>query len=195
MPYPISDIETAAPAHTAYADVTHLRADLGIDAGDAAATAVLSRAIEVASRQIDGYCGQTFYRSDFRAVYEKSAMYLHIERHPLVSVSSLIDADSNAVAHTVYGQTVRVDLGGLVIGPLTMGYTAGYLLPGSSAPNIPGNLSQACIELARGIYTRRSRAADVTSESLEGIADVTIEPTAIPAYIRALLDPYRLVLV
>ena len=75
--------------------------------------------------------------------------------------------------------------------PIVVSYEAGYELPGTATPNLPADLAQACIDLARGIYTRRSRNPDISSESVAGIADVAFTPTSIPLGTRALLDPYR----
>ena len=189
---PYAETTTTPPTHTAYADVVDLRTAFGIAASDAAASAELTKAIEVASRQIDGYCGRGFARLTSRAEF-KTAQFLYLAHYPIVSVQSVVDRHGDDLVYAVQNDAwIELDLyAGSGRAPIVVSYEAGYELPGTATPNLPADLAQACIDLARGIYTRRSRNPDISSESVAGIADVAFTPTSIPLGTRALLDPYR----
>ena len=191
------------PTHVSYGDVVALRSALGVADTDTAATAELSRALLVASRQIDGYCGRTFAHAAARALYDDEELgtywlgwrALYVLRYPLVSVTS-VTRDGVALPYSQRIDSVRVGQGSYPVeGDITVAYAGGYQLPGTALPDLPADLEQACYDIARGIYTRRSRSPDIVSESLAGIADVAFSPTSIPLGTRALLDPYRRILV
>ena len=182
-------LETAdpEPTHTAYGDVVALRSSLGVADTDTAATAELSRALEVASRQIDGFCGRTFAHASARALYDDYELgtywlgwrALYVLRCPVTSVTS-VTRDGVALPYSQRHCSVRVGQGSYPIeGDITVAYVGGYQLPGTAQPDLPADLEQACYDIARGIYTRRTRRGRSPN------------PTSIPLGTRALLDPYR----
>ena len=189
---PYQDAVTDAPTHVDYADVVDLRRALGVSSTDAAATADIQHAIAVASRQIDGYCGREFYRARSTANFVGIPRVITVSRYPLITVHSITTtAGGEALPYRPSYSALLYDGPHGAWGDAVLDYTGGYILPGAPDRTIPADLEQACLDLARGVYTRRSRAPDIVSESLAGIADVTFQPQAIPLGVRALLDPYR----
>ena len=189
---PYQDAVTDAPTHVDYADVVDLRRALGVSSTDAAATADIQHAIAVASRQIDGYCGREFYRARSTANFVGIPRVITVSRYPLITVHSITTTAGGAALP--YRPVVqRPPLRRPPAAPGRCGARLHWRVhpPRRARPHHPRRLEQACLDLARGVFTRRSRAPDIVSESLAGIADVTFQPQAIPLGVRALLDPYR----
>ena len=192
--YPYAVEEVSAPASSALGDVTRLRTALGIASTDAVATSELTTALAASTAQIQAYCGRVFGNRDMRYHWRaaRGIGAVVIPDLPLIRIAHIIDKTTGVAI------AVKPGIGGVLYrdfphhgDDLECEAEVGYTLPGVPNPTLPEDLQQASIDLAREIYLRRSRSADVASESLAGISDLAFAPTAIPLAVRILIDPYR----
>ena len=192
--YPYAVEQLSAPASSALGDVSRLRTALGIASTDAVATSELTTALAASTAQIQAYCGRVFGNRDMRYHWRaaRGIGAVVIPDLPVIRIASIVDHATGLAI------VVKAGIGGVLYrddpnlgDDLECEAEVGYTLPGVPNPTLPEDLQQASIDLAREIYLRRSRSADVSSESLAGISDLAFAPTAIPLAVRILIDPFR----
>jgi hypothetical protein len=173
---------------------------------------LLERAIESASRRIDGYCGRWFYKTASTAV-------------KLFAENELILVFPNDLANSTV--TIKIDGGGDGTFETTLVQGTDYILTPTNAPlngfpyskaemiggqtfplyyapapptvevtgfwgwnAIPSDVNQACILLAMRQFARLNAALGVV-----GFADMAIQVKAVDPDVRDLLNQYRIIAV
>jgi hypothetical protein len=149
----------------------------------------LSAAIAAAQAQVETYIGYPLQEAEVEETFDNPSptARLLLTRFPNAVVSSV--ENENGVA-----QDYLLDRGG-VLKPLkrfsgktiVVTYTGGYT-------SLPADLAQACVEIAKEIYLRRSRSASVSNEQAENVAvafDTSLFGAGLSPAARILLDGYR----
>lgn len=172
--------------------------------------ALLEKAIESASRRIDGYCGRWFYKTALTPVklfaeneillvfpndLANSTVTIKIDANgdgtfetTLVQGTDYILTPTNAVIEGIPFQKAQM-IGGQTFplyyapAPPTVEVT-GYW--GWDA--VPSDVNQACVLLAMRQFARLNAALGVV-----GFADMAIQVKAVDPDVRDLLNPYRLI--
>ena len=173
---------------------------------------LLERAIESASRRIDGYCGRWFYKTAQTAVqlFAENELIL-VFPNDLANSSVTIKLDANGdgtyeetlVQGTDYILTpTNAPLNGFPYSKAEM--IGGDTFPLYYAPApptvevtgewgwnaVPSDVNQACILLAMRQFARLNAALGVV-----GFADMAIQVKAVDPDVRDLLNQYRLIAV
>lgn len=192
------------PIVNGYCSLAEVKSALMIT--DNADDAKLERAIEGASRRIDGYCGRFFYqRSATVKLFARYVDTLFIQ-DDLVSVTTLKTDDAGDqsfsttwTAGTDYAlEPYDTNLTGLPYYRLTA--VGGKTFPIFTYPAIPGvqitgvwgfsavphDIREACVLLAIRGFARYNAALGVV-----GFADMAIQVRAVDPDVRDFLDPYR----
>lgn len=192
------------PIVNGYCSLAEVKSALMIT--DNADDAKLERAIEGASRRIDGYCGRFFYQRN--ATVKLFARYVDtlFIQDDLVSVTTLKTDDAGDqsfsttwTAGTDYAlEPYDTNLTGLPYYRLTA--VGGKTFPIFTYPAIPGvqitgvwgfsavphDIREACVLLAIRGFARYNAALGVV-----GFADMAIQVRAVDPDVRDFLDPYR----
>ncbi len=188
-----------------YATLSEVKASLRIT--DNTDDTLLERAIESASRRIDGYCGRFFYKTNQTPVtmYPINEFLLSFP-NDVANTSVTIKIDSNADG--TYATTL-VQGSDYILEPTNaplQGYpynrarmVGGQTFPLDVLPSfptvqvtaqwgwnaIPNDVNQACILLSMRQFARLNAALGVV-----GFADMAITVRAVDPDVRDLLNPY-----
>ena len=199
-----------------------VKAELGLTSGTD--DAWILQAIARASGQVERCCDVRFRRETVRETIRYEYRWgsvgtpasLRLERYPVLSVSSIIeagttltsddwegDADSGYVA--MKGALTRLSSDtptDWASGKIVVEYVAGYLLPGQTGRDLPDDIEAAVIGLVKVSWFARKRDPLVKMERSEGVGEtqywvgsVGDASPGVPDEVAALLDPYRRVLV
>jgi hypothetical protein len=170
---------------------------------------LLERAIEGASRRIDGYCNRWFYKTSSTAVklYSRNSYVLMTQDIANTTVTLKTDDDGNGSFETTWTQGVdyqleptTVVLSGfpyhriVAIGSKTFPLEILEPLPAQIEVTaqwgwnaIPHDVREACILLAMRQFARLNAALGVV-----GFADMAVQVRAVDPDVRDMLAPYRL---
>jgi hypothetical protein len=188
-----------------YATLADLKAALRLT--DNVDDSLLERAIESASRRIDGYCGRWFYKTSATAVniYPINE-YLVAFPDDVSSTSITIKIDTNADGTYATTLTQGVDY---ILEPTDAAlrgypYTHARMVGGQTFPlevtpsfptvqvtaqwgwnAVPSDVSQACVLLSMRQFARLNAALGVV-----GFADMAITVRAVDPDVRDLLNQY-----
>jgi len=188
-----------------YATLADLKAALRLT--DSVDDTLLERAIESASRRIDGYCGRWFYKTSSTAVniYPINE-YLVAFPDDVSSTSLTIKIDTNADGTYATTLTQGVDY---ILEPTDAAlrgypYTHARMVGGQTFPlevtpsfptvqvtalwgwdAVPADVNQACVLLAMRQFARLNAALGVV-----GFADMAITVRAVDPDVRDLLNQY-----
>lgn len=188
-----------------YATLAEVKAALRLT--DSVDDTLLERAIESASRRIDGYCGRWFYKTSSTAVniYPINE-YLVAFPDDVSSTSLTIKIDTNANGTYVTTLTQGVDY---ILEPTDAAlrgypYTHARMVGGQTFPlevtpsfptvqvtalwgwdAVPADVNQACVLLAMRQFARLNAALGVV-----GFADMAITVRAVDPDVRDLLNQY-----
>lgn len=209
---------TTPPVNTRLVTTTDVAFELDALNSDYDSSYIYSYIIPGVSAAIVNYCNRDFaltgYTETFRTTphggYTSTARdKLMLSRCPVATVTSVVEGtDDQLVSGTDYeldpeaGFLFRLngaDSRDWTAPKITVSYTAGYLLPVESTPDIPSTLpddiARAAVLLARDWYMSRGRDVTMRSLTLDGVAATfgTGNPgTSLPAHVEALLAPWRL---
>lgn len=173
---------------------------------------LLERAIESASRRIDGYCGRWFYKTPATAVrlFTENELVLTFP-NDLANATVTIKIDSNGDG--TYDQTL-VQGTDYVLTPTNaviegIPFQRAQMIGGQTFPlyyapapptvevtgfwgwdSVPSDVNQACVLLAMRQFARLNAALGVV-----GFADMAIQVKAVDPDVRDLLNQYRLIAV
>lgn len=191
--------------------VTVARAAAELQVTDATQQALLESIIEEATAMVNTFCRRTFHRESaiVERQYGNGLHNILLDKMPLVSIES-VTYDGDTISASDYEIW---DAGaGIVFRPGTVWqrsslgtryiftYTAGYILPGQSGANLPGDIQRATMEVCKGIFYARKRDSAVRSERVEGVYAVEYATSGaqggsvdnfITASVENLLMPYR----
>jgi len=188
-----------------YATLAEVKAALRLT--DSVDDTLLERAIESASRRIDGYCGRWFYKTSSTAVniYPINE-YLVAFPDDVSSTSLTIKIDTNADGTYATTLTQGVDY---ILEPTDAAlrgypYTHARMVGGQTFPlevtpsfptvqvtalwgwdAVPADVNQACVLLAMRQFARLNAALGVV-----GFADMAITVRAVDPDVRDLLNQY-----
>ena len=178
--------------HQNLADVVFLRQALGVAGDDSEAIVALNFAINTASRMIENYVNQSLYERTIRfwyKSYEDDELLIPVRPIHSYTVTNALD---NSTLNS--GSLTKSGILYLLYPPreVIVEVDTGYLGAGDPGFNVPPDLQESVIEIARTIYLRRSRSTEVASESLDGVVSTTYtDSRSIPFYIRDILDSHR----
>lgn len=161
----------------------------------------LDIAIEQASGMIADHCRRPFGLETVREIFRRPRSGLLLARSPAISFVS-IDEGGNALTADDYeldGETLfRVSHSCRLpwVGPITVTYSAGFVLPGDSGTQtLPAPVERAAILVASTILTSRTRDPMMRSESVEGVGSTSWwvpDGGSLPSpEAEILLAPYR----
>ena len=191
---PYQEAIQSESSHQNLADVVLLRQALGIKSDDAEATVALEFAVNTASRMIENYVNQRLIERTVRFWYKSyEDDELLIPARPIHSYT-VIDALDNATIHA--GSLTKSGILYLLYPPreVIVEVDTGYLGAGDPGFNVPPDLQEAVIEIARTIHLRRSRSDEVSSETMSGVVSTTYtSPRSIPFHVQDILDAHRLI--
>lgn len=177
---------------------------------DNADDTLIERAIEGASRRIDGYCGRWFYKTPSTAVklYSRDLYALMVQDIANTTVTIKTDDDADGTFETTWTQGIdyqleptAVILSGfpyyriVAIGAKTFPVEIAEPIPpqievtaqwGWNA--VPHDVREACILLAMRQFARLNAALGVV-----GFADMAVQVRAVDPDVRDMLAPYRLI--
>lgn len=188
-----------------YATLAEVKAALRLT--DSVDDSLLERAIESASRRIDGYCGRWFYKTSATAVniYPINE-YLVAFPDDISNTSITIKIDTNADGTYATTLTQGVDY---ILEPTDAAlrgypYTHARMVGGQTFPlevtpsfptvqvtaqwgwnAVPSDVSQACVLLSMRQFARLNAALGVV-----GFADMAITVRAVDPDVRDLLNQY-----
>ena len=202
------EVTTAATAR-ALIQLDAVKSELGITTTDD--DSFLDSLIAQVSTQIETYCGRVFAFQEYRQTFrlDRRDEFLHLSAFPVVNVDSVVEAgttltvDVDYEADKVAGLFLRLsgDVKGrwTTAGKIVVEYSAGYILPGDTLADLPGDIERAAAELVKLRYMSRDRDPTVTREVVPQVYEVTlgmataggVKPGSIPSHIAAMLDPYR----
>jgi len=160
---------------------------------DPADDTLLELLIPAASAVIETYCNRTFGFGEYtEQVGGHCGHYIVLRNYPIVSVAS-INGKTDLSAYTIERDRGMIWRPGWICRkPVTVVYTAGYVLPGDDpvegvAP-LPADIEYGCILMIQ----QMQREPGVTSER---VGDLSItyaqEDGKMPPAVRALVGPYR----
>lgn len=191
-----------------YCTLAEVKAALRLS--DANDDTLIERAIEGASRRIDGYCGRWFYKTASTAIelYSRDLYVLRTQDIANTTVTVKTDDDGDGSFETTWVQgtdyqlePTTVVISGfpyyriVAIGAKT--FPVDDTLP--SAPRIevtaqwgwdaiPHDVREACILLSMRQFARLNAALGVV-----GFADMAVQVRAVDPDVRDMLAPYRLI--
>lgn len=193
------------PITNGYATLNEVKASLRLT--DNTDDALLERAIESASRRIDGYCGRFFYKTSQTAVtmYPISEFLLAFPNDVSnTSVTIKIDTNANGTYATTLVQGTDYILEPTNAPLQGYPYTHARMVGGQTFPlevvpsfptvqvtaqwgwnSIPNDVNQACILLAMRQFARLNSALGVV-----GFADMAINVRAVDPDVRDLLNQF-----
>lgn len=172
--------------------------------GSAQDAALEARIVE-ASRVIESYCRRVFARETVREVFRRTHIdELNLRRYPVTTVTSL-EIDGTTMAGTDYeldaeaGQLWRLRDDCRIqwcAGKVTAVYSSGYVLPGLPNPDLPEDISRACVLLAAATELSEGRDPMLRSDSAQDVGQTSwLDPRAgmeaLPPQVAGLLEPYR----
>jgi hypothetical protein len=207
----------AAPAGNCYCSLSDLKNELGITSNDEDDRLIMF--IEVASRQVDNICRQSFYHD--AAIVETYAFQgyprMILKHKPLISITTIEDTDGdvdttvdasnyeieNAGAGIVWFHSLLADDSYRFNGvqqPTAMRrarykvtYAAGYETPNQTntgATSLPGPIRYATVRLAAALHNRQGVDPRVQREHLLE-ASVWYSDRQFQEEVESLLRPYR----
>lgn len=139
----------------------------------------LDIAIEQASGMIADHCRRPFGLETVREIFRWPRSGLLLSRAPAISLVS-IDEGGNALTADDYeldGETLfRVSHSHRLpwIGPITVTYSAGFVLPGDSGTQtLPAPVERAAILVAGAILSSRERDPMMRSETVDGVGSTS----------------------
>lgn len=163
--------------------------------------AALDAAIDQASEIIVDHCRRPFATETVREVFRWPRSGLLLARAPAISFVS-VDESGNALDPDDFeldgGTLWRVSHNCRLawVGPITVEYMAGYVLPGDpGTQTLPAPVERAAILVAGAILSSRTRDPMMRSESVEGVGSTSWwvpDGGSLPSpEAEALLAPYR----
>lgn len=170
---------------------------------------IIGRFIERASSAIEAYCQRKFAQQRIIETMKSSGgTVLLLARYPVVTLHEveyksttvaaskyfLDDAASGILANPTDGwiRTSELDY--------AIDYTYGYVLPSfsSGTVDLPMDIEQACIEMAKTLYLSRRRDPNLVSEYIPQVYSARYNGSnslggalGLPASVISLLEPYR----
>ena len=192
-----------------YCTLAEVRASAKFPASDTADDGLLERAVESASRRVDGYCGRFFYQTSSVAVkcYPFDDYNLPTDDIPTTTVTLKTDDNGDGTFETTWTQGVDYQLEPLNAQVYYRPYRrivaiGGKTFPQAFLPNkplvevtttwgwasIPTDIREATVILALRIYQRPSSALGVAGFNDTGAVMVrSVDPD-----VREMLTPYRI---
>ena len=170
---------------------------------------LLEKAIESASRRIDGYCGRFFYKSTSTSIniYPINEYLLRMPQDLATSTVTIkIDTTANGTYATTLTQGVDYILEPTDAVLQSRPYLNARMVGGATFPlfvtpsfptvqvtaqwgwnTVPDDVNQACVLLAMRQFARLNAALGVV-----GFADMAITVRAVDPDVRDLLSPYKM---
>ena len=193
------------------AQLTTVKARLGISEADVTQDALLTRAIEAVSARFDRECRRTLARTEnFSQEFDAEDCEIIASCYPVERVAKFESKTSEAAGWTeiqpapdyVVRRACVISLaappGGEQLdglGPqFRVTYTGGYVLPGTTAEQsqnaLPADLAQAAVEQVAYWYQNRDRLGVIREWPKGGIYEQFVDLDLLPA-VRAVLEHYR----
>lgn len=185
--------------------VATLKTELSISGSDQ--DTALAALIAQASAAIESYCNRQFghrtVTDTLRNRARREALVLSVI--PVTGVTAVtesgtaLEASDYELDSAKSGLLFRLDsndnLTCWAAAKIVIGYTAGYILPGTDGANLPADVERACIDLCVRTYHATGRDAALTSEELPGVIKQTFSTTTetLSEDILCRINPYRLV--
>jgi len=189
-----------------------VKTELGITG--TADDAFIDSLILQASSAISTYCSYTFgvetlrdtYRYGWATNYREDDSFLLLAKTPVIAITSVLVDNAAYVADTNYyfdgdaGMVYRLIANARENWNFNVGvieYTAGYVLPGSPNPTLPGVVERACIDMVKLGVANRSRDQQLRSEQIMDVVTRTWYPTTsetsggLPSSVAATLDYFK----
>lgn len=161
----------------------------------------LGIAIAQASGMIADHCRRPFGLETVREIFRWPRSGLLLARAPAISFVSVDEGGTVLTAddYELDGETLfRVSHSCRLpwVGPITVTYAAGYVLPGNSGTQtLPAPVERAAILVAGAILTSRTRDPMMRSENIDGVRSVSWwvpDGGSLPSpEAETLLAPYR----
>jgi hypothetical protein len=189
-----------------YCTLAEIKSALRIAPSDTQDDALLERAIEGASRRIDGYCNRFFYSKNATASFPaRFERYLLVPDLASSTLTLRTDDDGDGVFETTWANTDYVleptdnSVSGVPFRKIvaTKDKTFPVLYePARSSVQIQGtygwsavphDIREACVLLSMRGFARYNSALGVV-----GFADMAIQVRAVDPDVRDFLNPYRL---
>ena len=161
---------------------------LGEDPGE-----IVERLINVASMRIERVTRRKLYQAEVTEAFDPKLKRLIVSRPPVTSVVTedieLEDADAGLLlvnGHIMLEGDKR-----------EVTYVGGFVTPQQAVDDpeltvtLPADLEQACVELARWLYTVRNADTTITSERVGDIAYTYAHP-GLPDHVQDMIVSYRL---
>jgi uncharacterized phiE125 gp8 family phage protein len=154
---------------------------------------LLGLLIPAASAAIETYCNRKFTRAEYtERVDVRRSGYVLLRNYPLESVESIDDETDLSDYDIDREKGVVSKVGWNDNNPVTVIYTAGYVLPGNTlvegATTLPADIEYGCILLIQHMR----REPGVTSERVGDLAVTYAQNEGrMPPAVRALIDSYR----
>ena len=180
--------------HQNLADVVLLREALGVAGDDTAGTLALNFSINTASRMIENYVNQKLTERTVRLFYQ--TLLDNVLLIPVKPIHSYKVIDTTSNDDLPLGTLTYSGLLYLMDPPsqTTIEVDTGWHGAGDPQFDVPVDLQEAVIEIARTIYLRRSRSDEISSESLVGVVSTSYtNPRSIPFHIQDILDSHRMI--
>ena len=189
-----------------YATLSEVKAALRLT--DDVDDSLLERAIEGASRRVDGYCNRFFYKTEHLATAIYPVNYYNIQTNDIANTSVAVATSSqgNGTYDTAWTQGVDYQLEPLDAFIRGYPYTrivaiGGKTFPIQVQPNVPycqvtaqwgwnavpADVNQACILLSIRGFARYNAALGIV-----GFNDMAIQVKAVDPDVRDMLNQYRL---
>ena len=182
--------------HQNLADVVLLREALGVASDDTAGTLALNFSINTASRMIENYVNQKLTERTVRFFYQ--TLLDNVLLIPVKPIHSYKVIDTTSNDDLPLGTLTYSGLLYLMDPPsqTTIEVDTGWHGAGDPHFDVPADIQEAVIEVARTIYLRRSRSDEIASESLVGVVSTSYtNPRSIPFHIQDILDSHRMIAV
>jgi hypothetical protein len=162
-----------------------------VNAQSTADDALLSRLLTASSDFVDSYCGRTFGTGTYTDTFSGECTSVHpLEYLPALSVSA-VSNNFAPITQSASGSDGWLLLDGTVhlvrsnfyrgVGNCSVAYVAGT--------PVPGDITQAVIELAASKYTDRQHVGQSNQAGAGG--SIGWLPNMIPNTVKSVLDSYR----
>lgn len=208
-------VVTTAATVTRFAQLSTLKAELGITTGDMDESLALQ--LDQASNAVEAYLGRTLGTETVTETFRgwkdlPGGEELMLGRYPLQSVTS-VTVDGVALDAAYYlidqgkGALYRIDADDALTpwdaaSKIAVVYTAGYALPGEASRTLPAAIERACLDVAKAGYFSTQRDPALKEMEVPGVLRESYwvgatgsEVAGIPGSVASGLEPFRRIVI